>query len=366
MAQKNLEKYKAYVAKRLGDLSPFLVKYAMGDFSQKIDLPKEEDEFTELLVALNLMVDDVRSTMDEKEKTIAALQRAEKELQRRWEQFLAIINNFPEILYIVDHETYQVIFVNQAFEDALGEDPVGKLCYQAFQGFDAPCEFCTNQIILEERKPYTWEYYNPSLDRHYFITDQIIKWPDGRDVRFETAIDISDRKEAEQELSVKNRAIESALSAIALADLEGNLTYVNPAFLEIWGYGNEAEVLGRQATEFWQMAEKAAQVMGALQQEGSWLGELTATRKDGSVFDVQVAASMVMDEEGVPLHMMASFIDITDRIQTEKELAQRVTDLERFNRLAVGRENRMIDLKKEVNALAEELGREAPYDVAFA
>lgn len=41
-------------------------------------------------------------------------------------------------------------------------------------------------------------------------------------------------------------------------------------------------------------------------------------------------------------------------------------DLARFNRLAVGRELRMIELKRQVNDLSEQLGKEPPYDVSFA
>jgi hypothetical protein len=59
----------------------------------------------------------------------------------------------------------------------------------------------TNDIIRENKgEPYRWEYYNPVINRHYLITDRIIRWPDGREVRFELAIDITDQKRAEDEL----------------------------------------------------------------------------------------------------------------------------------------------------------------------
>jgi hypothetical protein len=48
------------------------------------------------------------------------------------------------------------------------------------------------------------------------------------------------------------------------------------------------------------------------------------------------------------------------------DLERHVEELERFNRLAVGREQRMIELKRQVNELSEKLGREPPYDVSFA
>jgi GAF domain-containing protein/AmiR/NasT family two-component response regulator len=48
-----------------------------------------------------------------------------------------------------------------------------------------------------------------------------------------------------------------------------------------------------------------------------------------------------------------------------RELADSNTELERFNRHAVGRELRMIELKQQVNELSEALGRAAPYDLSF-
>jgi len=46
-----------------------------------------------------------------------------------------------------------------------------------------------------------------------------------------------------------------------------------------------------------------------------------------------------------------------------RELQDKVVELEEFNNCAVGRELRMIELKREVNELAGQLGRETPYDV---
>ena len=57
--------------------------------------------------------------------------------------------------------------------------------------------------------------------------------------------------------------------------------------------------------------------------------------------------------------------EITERKRTEEALAQRVEELERFHRLTVGREMRMIELKRQVNQLSEQLGKEPPYDLSL-
>ncbi len=58
--------------------------------------------------------------------------------------------------------------------------------------------------------------------------------------------------------------------------------------------------------------------------------------------------------------------EIANRKRTEEELRQKSHDLAEFNRLAVGREERMIELKRRINELARQAGIDAPYDLSFA
>ena len=132
--------------------------------------------------------------------------------------------------------------------------------------------------------------------------------------------DITERKQAEEALQVKDWAIESAINAIAISDLAGNLTYVNPSFIKMWGYSSPAEVLYKSSAEFWQMSENAVEVIEALRARGNWFGEMVGYRKDGSLFDVQVAASLVVNTDGQPICMQASFADITERKRAEEQL----------------------------------------------
>ncbi len=130
------------------------------------------------------------------------------------EQLLSIFDSIDEGIYVSDPNTYEMLFVNQTIRNIFQKELVGGICYKELQGLNAPCEFCTNEIILQRKpEPYRWEYYNPTVDRDYAIIDRIITWPDGRDVRFELAIDITERKKAEEALAAKNKELESYLYA---------------------------------------------------------------------------------------------------------------------------------------------------------
>jgi len=149
-------------------------------------------------------------------RDITKRKRAEEALQFERGQLLSIFDSIDEIVYVSDPNTYEILYANKALNDALQKDLIGCICYREFQGFDSPCDFCTNDIILRQKHvPYRWEHQNLIMGRDYAIIDRIIKWPDGRDVRLEFAMDITERKQAEEELLARQKRIQ-AINEIAL------------------------------------------------------------------------------------------------------------------------------------------------------
>ncbi len=129
---------------------------------------------------------------------------------------------------------------------------------------------------------------------------------------FGTVQDITERKRIENELRVKDYAVASAITGIAIADMDGIVSYVNPACLSMWDYVQEEEVLGKHASNFFADRNEFGVVMKTVLEKGVWQGEGKAMRKDGSRFDVQVSANLVTDADGRSICMMASFVDITE------------------------------------------------------
>ena len=103
----------------------------------------------------------------------------------------------------------------------------------------------------------------------------------------------------EEELRLKVSAIEIAIDPVFMANIKGKLTYVNPAFLQMWGYDNETEVLGHPCTEFWkQREEEAEDILTVVQKKGSWLGKLIGVGKDGSEFKARLFVSLIIGIKG--------------------------------------------------------------------
>lgn len=142
---------------------------------------------------------------------ITERKKAEEELRFKHAQLLSLFDNINEVIYVSDPENYEIIYANRTLKNLLKKDPTGGKCYEEFQGFDSPCDFCTNERILKKKgEPYYWHYHNPIIGRDFKIMDKIINWPDGRDLRFEIAFDITDLKAVETELIKYTDELEEA------------------------------------------------------------------------------------------------------------------------------------------------------------
>jgi len=276
----------------------------------------------------------LRGKLAELEEAANRARRAEEEARREHEQLLAIFNSIDEIIYVSDPHTYEILYVNRALKRRFGRDPTGGLCYREFQGREEPCEFCTNPVILADPEtPYYWEYHNPLLDRDFLIMDRIIQWPDGRQVRFELALDITERKRAEESL----RALEAEISGIYTAAPVGIgvvsypgrvILRVNPRVCEMLGY-REEELLGRSARVLYADAEEyrrvGTEMYGKMREKGIGSVETRWVGKDGRVLDV-LLSSTFLDPEEPRAGVVFTALDLTDfkKARQYREKADRV------------------------------------------
>ena len=254
------------------------------------------------------------------------VQRHQAEQER--DRLVSILEATTDIVSMAD-PTGKLLYLNRAGRSKFGIAPGGALDAVIPQ---AHPEWASN-IILERGLPaavrdgvWSGETAVLARDGSEIPVSQVIlshKDAQGRLLYLSTIMrDITERKRTETALRVKDDAIAASINGIAFADLTGTLTYVNRAFLRMWGYDREEEVIGRPALEFWVDPGEAGRVLGMLTVQDDWSGELRARRPDGSPFVALLSAAVIRDGDGQPVQLMASFVDVTERKRAEEALRQ--------------------------------------------
>lgn len=155
--------------------------------------------------------------------------------------------------------------------------------------------------------------------------------------------------------------IEASLDPLVTISPEGKITDVNEATLRVTGVPRE-RLVGTDFSNYFTEPDKARAGYQEVFSKGSVTDyPLTVRHKDGRQTDVLYNASVYKDARGNVLGVFAAARDVTKQKEAEAEIAKqrsremdRLVELERFQKLTVGRELKMIELKKEI----EELNRQ--------
>jgi PAS domain S-box-containing protein len=146
--------------------------------------------------------------------------------------------------------------------------------------------------------------------------------------------DVTERHRAQEALYLKDQAIASSLTGMALADASAVLVYVNREFVRLWGCSTEADLLGRS---LWSLLKPfgAGPVADTVARGAAFRGELTGKRADGAALALDVAVHALLDARGEPSNIVASIADVTERRRLEAQLIH-AQKIESIGRLAGG------------------------------
>jgi len=195
-----------------------------------------------------------------------------------------------------------------------------------------------------------------------------------RDNNEKLALELAERKRAEEALSESEakyrRIVDTAAEGIWMLGPDTMTTFVNARMAEILGYAG-AEMIGRPVTDF-MFEEDAHDHLVKMENRRRGLSEnyeRRFRRKDGEAIWTLASARPVLDDDHDLQGTFAMITDITERKRSEEEigklnaeLEQRVKErtaelerknmeLERINKLFVGRELRMVELKDKIRKL---------------
>jgi|GEM_PF-1287583 PAS domain S-box-containing protein len=194
--------------------------------------------------------------------------------------------------------------------------------------------------------------------------------------------DITESKQAEQQLRVNAERLQLALEATHDGlwdwDLRNDLAYLTPSYYQI--IERSAADVTPNLDFFHRIIHpedlpKVMETMAAHLSGKTPVSEIDyrLLKSSGESCWIRGRGKVVeWDASGAAVRMVGTITDISIkkaaeaaiRKQTE-ELSERNAELERFNRAAIGRELVMISLKQQINSLCSELDRELPYPLTF-
>ncbi|MDO8770494.1 MAG: EAL domain-containing protein [Burkholderiaceae bacterium] len=174
--------------------------------------------------------------------------------------------------------------------------------------------------------------------------------PDGSILWHGILLDITERKGYEERLHITASVFEVAHEGVVIADPQGYILEVNPAFSTITGYTKE-EAQGKRCNLLSSGLHDASfyqDMWSSLRTKGEWSGELTNRRKDGELYQEYLNIVGVYDPSASLKHYVGVFSDISEL----KRHAQRLEHIAHHDVLT-GLPNRLLLTDRLSQAIAQ-------------
>ena len=186
----------------------------------------------------------------------------------------------------------------------------------------------SKQLLRGEIEPA--EYYeNPVLTKSG--AERLIAWhntvlrdDEGSIIgHLSSGQDITERKRAEDKVNLLTTAVEQSIEGMAVVDLEGNILSLNNAFAGMHGYAAE-ELVGKHLSILHSLEQMPAvdKANRQIRETGGFKGEIWHARRDGTVFPTLMHNSLLRDDDGKPVGMIGTALDITERKRAEEALRE--------------------------------------------
>lgn len=168
------------------------------------------------------------------------------------------------------------------------------------------CEF----RVQVPGKPVQWVLSRSTPER---LADGSITW-------YGFNANITESKIAEEKLIQLSQVVEQNPVSIVITNIQGNIEYANPKFLETTGYQLD-ELIGKNnriLKSGYTVAAEYKQLWQALKSGNSWQGEFHNRKKNGELYWETASLSPIKNAQGQTTHYLAIKEDITQRKLTEE------------------------------------------------
>jgi len=289
-------------------------------------------------------------------KIITERKRAERALAEAEREKAIVLSTVLETVTYQDKEL-RILWANRAAGESAGSPPealVGRHCYEIWHQRTSPCEGCPVQDAIESGRPQEAEVSTPD-GRAWELRAYPVRDEGGQVVgAVEVALNITERKRAEEALRFTRFALDHAAVTAALLGPDGRLLYANEACCQSLGYSRE-ELLSMTVHDIDPNFPEEAwpEHLEEVKRRGSFTFESCHRARDGRVFPVEITANF-LEFEGRQYN--CSFArDITERKRAEEELRRH---RERLEELVEERTAKLREVNAELEAFASSVSHD--------
>jgi PAS domain S-box-containing protein len=270
----------------------------------------------------------------------------------------------------------QIQQVNQSWELMLGRDRQAAIGANLMD-FIHPDDRAATTAELAKLAQGATTFHFENRYRHQDGSFRTLSWSAivSEQTVYGMAVDVTEARQSQQHLKLQAAMLANLEEGINLCRArDGLIIETNPQFDLMFGYAR-GELIGQSIAVLNASGARSPEamvqeIMSALAARGSWSGEVENVRKDGTRFWCRASVGVFEHREDGKVWVSAQH-DITERKRAEQVLLKTATELQarndllaRFNRVAVDREVRMVELKGQINDLCQKLGEPPRYSVA--
>ena len=291
--------------------------------------------------------------------------RTEEELRRAREEWERTFDAVPDLICLLDPQ-HHIIRANRAMAERIGLSPAaceGQLCSMCVHLTDTPPNDCPLSALLKDNREKTVEARLEHLKGDFLVSVSPLFNSRGELASIvHVAREITALKQAEKKLADQFSFLQTVLDAVPspifYKDLKRRYIGCNNSFQAFLGKTRE-EIIGKTTAEVLpaEHVHKHLDMDADLFESGTTQTyEYVIRHGDGTLRNVVFYNAVFRNPDGAQAGIVGAILDITE----QKKI---MNNLETVNRFMTGREERMLELKNEVNALLAELKREKKYGV---